>query len=100
MNFSDVKIAVVFNEPVTGEGNVDSRVVSAEANSLITQRGGVIDLSEVGVLEERLQVEKALQDKGFSTVAFNINSDIRRLVDFLFIEKPTVVFNLCESLLG
>lgn len=98
--WSDVKVAVVFNEPVGSDGGSSSSTLSAVANSYVSQSGQFVDLLEVGVLEERLQVEKALQQKGFSTIAFNINGDIQRLLDFLLREKPTVVFNLCESLLG
>ncbi len=62
--------------------------------------GNLVDLSEVGVIEEREQVEKALQLKGYRTSLFNMNGDIKRLIKFIEETKPDIIFNLCESLKG
>jgi D-alanine-D-alanine ligase len=60
----------------------------------------VIDLSEIGVVEERERMQEALQQKGYRTSLFNINGDIKRLIKFLEETKIDLVFNLCESLRG
>ncbi len=102
----NVKIAVVFNEPVVTENitAMSFTPYSKEYGSLVSNSyvssGGYIDLSEVGVLEARLQIEEALRAKGYRTKTFNINSNVKRLIEFLEEEKPTIIFNLCESLLG
>ena len=104
MTKSEIHIAVVFNEPIA-ELNEAKRTLREIANHGSVRGGtkelpGIIDLSEVGVIEEREHVEKALRDKGFRTSLFNMNGDIKRLIHFLEKERPTIVFNLCESLLG
>ncbi|MBP8975971.1 MAG: ATP-grasp domain-containing protein [Bacteroidetes bacterium] len=103
MRPSDVKIAVVFNEHIESCGDYHSTseiLYSLNPEGLIETTTELVDLSEVGVIEERLQVEAALKEKGFQTQSFNINNDIQSLVSFLSEEKPKLVFNLCESLFG
>ena len=56
-----------------------------------------VDLSEVGVLEEREHVQEALQKNGYKTSLFNMNSDIKRLIQFIEEKEPDLIFNLCES---
>jgi D-alanine-D-alanine ligase len=104
MTKDEIHIAVVFNEPIA-ELNEAKRMLREIANHGKLQRSigelpGVVDLSEVGVIEEREHVEKALHDKGYRTSLFNMNGEIKRLIHFIEKEKPTIVFNLCESLLG
>jgi D-alanine-D-alanine ligase len=55
------------------------------------------DLSEVGVLEEREDIARALQADGYKCTLFNVDSDITRLITYLKTEQPDVIFNLCES---
>jgi D-alanine-D-alanine ligase len=101
-------IAVVFNEPnfETEEGRkyFSEGKIAGELSShseIVTKvPGHLIDISEVGVVEEREQVEKALKLKGYRTSLFNMNGDIKRLISFLEENKPDLVFNLCESLKG
>lgn len=99
-------IAVVFNEPEyetkysreinvvkTGNVSITDSSISAKNNFI-----DLIDLSEIGVIEEREQVEKALKDRGYNTFLFNINGNIKRLIEFFEQNKIDLVFNLCESL--
>ncbi len=100
-------IAVIFNEPII---NSEERKFISESgqlsgmssyNDIISNVGGnLLDLSEIGVIEEREQIEKVLKERGYQTKLFNINSDIKRLINFLDEEKPNLIFNLCESLKG
>ena len=101
-------VAVIFNEPVVATehgrqfisqgSNLDAMSLHSEV--VATLKSNAVDLSEVGVMEEREHVEKALQHQGFHTSLFNIDGDIKRLIKFLEDTKPDVVFNLCESLKG
>ena len=101
-------IAVVFNEPtiatekgrmfISAEGQVGALATHSEI--MTTMPSHLVDMSEVGVIEEREQVEKALQRKGYRTSLFNIDGDIKRLINFIELKKPDLIFNLCESLKG
>ena len=101
-------IAVVFNEPtiatekgrmfISTEGQVGALATHSEI--VATMPSYLVDMSEVGVIEEREQVEKALQHKGYRTSLFNIDGDIKRLINFIEVQKPDIIFNLCESLMG
>lgn len=101
-------IAVVFNEPtvatekgrmfISAEGQVGALASHSE---IVTNTSNyLVDMSEIGVIEERAQVEKALQQKGYRTSLFNIDGDIKRLINFIEVQKPDIIFNLCESLMG
>ncbi len=98
-------VVIVFNEPtitttdgrkyVTESGLLKENMTKANVVTL----GGAdsVDLSEVGVLDELLMVQSAIQDQGYRASLFNMNGDIPRLIRFLSEEKPDLVFNLCES---
>jgi D-alanine-D-alanine ligase len=103
-----VHIAIVFNELITESEEarkfaVENGLAMALASnsvSITNVSGNVIDLSEVGVVEERERMQEALKQKGYRTSLFNINGDIKRLIKFLEETKFDLVFNLCESLKG
>lgn len=91
----------MYNEPVTSP--IDRRKVvsekgilqqSGQAKEVATQE---VDLSELGVLEEKEDIAKALQSLGYKTSIFNVDGNISRLVNFLEEEQPDLIFNLCES---
>lgn len=96
-------VCVVYNEPYGGWGA--KRQYVAENGTL--QSGGksrpgssqdtLIDLSEVGVLEEMEDISRALQSQGYRSSIFNVSADIVRFVKFLDETKPDLIFNLCES---
>lgn len=97
-----ISVAVVYNEPVT-EVKTKRKFISETG---VLQEGGkshqheveaLTDLSEVGVIEEREDIARALQASGFKTSIFNVDGDISRLINFLKEEQPDVIFNLCES---
>ena len=108
MKIETTHIAVVFNEPSyeTDDGrkfiSENGQIGAMASHSEIVTNAGSnpVDLSEVGVIEEREQVEKALQHKGYRTSLFNIDGDIKRLIKFIEEKKPDLIFNLCESLKG
>lgn len=95
-------VVVVYNEPtvMTKQG----RKFISEAG--LIQEGGnvagvnadvVIDVSEVGVLQEREDVARALTALGFRAATFNVDGDLMRLMKYLKEEQPDLIFNLCES---
>jgi D-alanine-D-alanine ligase len=96
-------VAVVYNEPTVetedGRKYISETGILEEGSRLILNDAKVsTDLSEVGVLEEREDIVRALQALGYKSVLFNVDSDLSRLVNFLKEEKPDVIFNLCESI--
>ena len=101
-----IHVAVVFNEPtvetsggrkyITASGEIQMQSTHAEVVG--SSEKGAIDLSEVGVLEEREHVEQALKDSGHKTSLFNMNGDVKRLISFIEEQKPDMIFNLCEQL--
>jgi D-alanine-D-alanine ligase len=101
-------IAVVLNEPPLEKEDAHMHLVAARSGGTTASLSeampvaapGLVDLSEVGVIEEAESVEKALHLNGYRTALFNIEGDIKRLIRFLEEEKPDLIFNLCESLKG
>ncbi len=108
-----LRIAILFNQPVTG---------SSEERQYVSENGQLkkgpatpkrstketplpkhsptqqmIDLSEVGVLEEMEDIKGALNSLGYRTTILNVDSDMDRLYTFLREERPDLVFNLVES---
>ncbi|HLF19944.1 MAG TPA: ATP-grasp domain-containing protein, partial [Bacteroidota bacterium] len=100
-----IHVAVVFNEPtleteqgrkyISESGKLEAGATHAQVVSSVPS--SAVDMSEVGVLEEREHVEEALKKAGFRTSLFNVNGHIKRLIQFLEDKDPDVVFNLCES---
>jgi D-alanine-D-alanine ligase len=101
-------IAIVFNELIIEPE--EARKFAVEAGRALALASSstnstniidsVIDLSEIGVIEERERMKEALQQKGYRVSVFNINGDIKRLIKFLEETRIDLVFNLCESLKG
>jgi len=100
-----IRVAVVFNEPmveteggrryITETGRLEAGARYSEVVAAVPS--GAVDMSEVGVLQEREHVEEALKKAGFKAMLFNVNGDIKRLIHFLEDKEPDLVFNLCES---
>ncbi|MEX2115651.1 MAG: ATP-grasp domain-containing protein [Bacteroidota bacterium] len=100
-----VHVAIVFNEPtvmtdsgrqyISETGRIEQLATKQEV--LAAASASMIDMSEVGVLEEREHVQGALQQAGYKATLFNMNGDIQRLLDFVKQKQPDVIFNLCES---
>ncbi len=99
-------VVVVFNEPtvvtqagrqyISSDGKIHASLSRAELLAQIDPTA--IDLSEVGVLEEREHVRQALEQSGYEASFFNMNGNVQRLIDFMREKKPDLIFNLCESL--
>lgn len=100
-----VHVAIVFNEPTLQAGSgrkyiSETGKIHELANRqqvLASVRRELVDLSEVGVLEEREHVQSALESMGYKASLYNMNGDVKRLIKFLEDQEPDVIFNLCES---
>jgi D-alanine-D-alanine ligase len=110
-----LRISILFNEPVVSD--VDIRNIIAEngelmrdPDTLLIKKAAAekarkspksapsIDLSEVGVLDEMEDIKTALDSLGYRTSIVNVNSDTYRLIDYLRVEKPDIIFNLVECI--
>lgn len=97
-----IHVAVIYNEPVSAsepERKFISEAGTLEEGPDETNRNkrNFIDLSEVGVLDEREDIGRALQALGYKSSVFNVDSNLDRLIAFLKDEKPDIIFNLVES---
>jgi len=100
-----IRVAIIFNEPtvetpsgrkyISETGTLEE--FATREQLLAGLKPETIDLSEVGVLEEREHVQKVLQQAGYQAVLFNMNGDVKRLIRFLEEKEPDLIFNLCES---
>jgi D-alanine-D-alanine ligase len=100
-----IHVCVVFNEPtvatksgrkfISETGKIEA--VATRSQVLASAAPETIDLSEIGVLEEREHVCEALRKNGYRTSLFNMNGDLKRLISFIEEREPDLIFNLCES---
>jgi D-alanine-D-alanine ligase len=105
-----IRIAILYNEPVTGGS--EGRQYISETGQLKNSRSlakqskvepkkpveapVLVDLSEVGVVEEMDDIKAALNSLGYKTTTFNVDSDIFRLIEYLRDDRPDLVFNIVE----
>lgn len=98
-------IAIIYNEPTIETANGREYAINAGVNHghsgmwvSAAKADGKIDLSEVGVLEEKEDIQAALRAIGYKTSIFNMSDDLNRFLDYLKEMKPDVIFNMVESL--
>jgi D-alanine-D-alanine ligase len=88
------KVLLAYNQPTGGiYESYDGKRKKVESSN-------VIDLSEVGVLEEFEEIKDTLMEKGFEVESFNLLDNIESLCSKLSSKKYDVVFNLVESVGG
>lgn len=98
-------IAIIYNEP-TLEVNGDRKFASEAGFQNETSRGwvstakleGKVDMSEVGVIEQKEDIQSALKSLGYETSIFNMSDDLDRFLAYLKAMQPDVIFNMVESL--
>lgn len=100
-----VHVAIIINEPtvqtssgrkyISETGKLEE--FATREQLLAGLKPETVDLSEVGVLEEREHVRKVLQQASYQTSLFNMNGDVKRLIRFLEEKEPDLIYNLCES---
>ena len=101
-----IHIAIIYNEPTveTEEG----RTYASKAGLSVDQYaklvaeshkiGKSVDLSEVGVVEQKEDIQEALNSLGYDTSIFNMSDDLDRFLAYLKAMQPDVIFNMVECL--
>jgi len=100
---NQLHVSIIYNEPTitTEEGRKyvsATGMVNTDGSFEKAHEAGLLDMSEVGVLEQKEDIESALKMLGYRTTIFNVTNDIDGFIRFLRAEKPDVVFNMVESL--
>lgn len=90
-----MRVAIIYNEPKVTEPAEHWLFAAREPGNPATME--FRDSSEFGVVESMLEIQVALQNQGHEVVLFNVDGDIWRLIEFLRIDPPDAIFNLCES---
>jgi len=99
-----IHVSIIYNEPTieteTGRKFVSQVGITHEqAKALaINSRDGKVDTSEVGVIEQKEDIQEALVSLGYKTSLFNLSDDMDRFFQFLKKEQPDIIFNMVESL--
>ncbi len=100
-----IHIAIIYNEPTiethTGrEFAFNAGVDHGHSGVWISaaKSDGKIDLSEVGVIEEKEDIQTALRTIGYETSIFNMSDDLDRFLGYIKAMQPDVIFNMVESL--
>ncbi|MEI8135126.1 MAG: D-alanine--D-alanine ligase [bacterium] len=92
-----MRIALIYNEPKHTE---PSDHWLSRSRTEVELEHDFRDASEFGVLEELEIIAAAIKDEGHVVQIFSVDDDIHRLISFLDIERPDLIFNLCEGVLG
>jgi D-alanine-D-alanine ligase len=90
------RIAVIYNEPKHTEPN-DHWLSRSDGKKEVE---GFRDASEFGVLEQMQSIAHALEEHEHEVLVFSADDDITRLCHFLETERPELIFNCCEAILG
>ena len=100
-----IHIAIIYNEPTVETENGREFAFNAGINHehigvwvSAAKAEGKIDLSEVGVIEEKEDIQSALRALGYETSIFNMSDDLDRFLAYLKAMQPDVIFNMVESL--
>jgi D-alanine-D-alanine ligase len=100
-----IHISIIYNEPTVETDNGREFAFSAgidHGDSTVwvskAKADGKIDLSEVGVIEEKEDIQSALRALGYETSIFNMSDDLDRFLAYLKAMQPDIIFNMVESL--
>ena len=93
-----MKVAVIYNEPRNTAAE-DHWLRRSDAN-YHPPSAGFIDASEHGVLLQMRSIATALEVQGHDVNIFSVDDNPKRLCSFLSSERPNVIFNCCEAIMG
>ncbi len=100
-----IHIAIIYNEPtvVTNVGRKFASEVGVSHDGSrewrsAARKDGKIDLSEVGVVEQKENIQSAIHSLGYETSMFNMSDDLDRFLAYLKAMHPDIIFNMVESL--
>ncbi|MEW5800049.1 MAG: ATP-grasp domain-containing protein [Bacteroidota bacterium] len=101
-----IHVAIIYNEPTVE--SEEGRQYASKAGLSIDQyaklvnetrvNGKTIDLSEVGVVEQKEDIQEAMMSLGYETSIFNMSDDLDRFLAYLKAMQPDIIFNMVESL--
>ena len=90
----NTRVLLIYNQPVGGiYESYDGKRVKSESSN-------IIDLSEVGVIEEYEEIKETLTNNGIETETFNLLDNVQELCSILSFRNFDVIFNLVESVKG
>jgi D-alanine-D-alanine ligase len=90
-----MRIAVIYNEPKLAPASEHWLALDASGHGAPPHA----DASELGVLDEVAGIDELLRAAGHQTSVYAV-SDVAGVTRFLDVERPELIFNVCESLRG
>ncbi len=97
-----LSVAIIYNEPTIQTQTGRKFISELKINSILINHPNTpakgIDLSEVGILEEKQDIQNALQKLGHACSIFNVADDIQNLIKFIEGTNPDVIFNMVEGI--
>jgi D-alanine-D-alanine ligase len=93
-----LKVAVIYNEPKNTAA--EDHWLRRSDPDYKPRSHDFVDASEYGVLQQMQSIASALEEHGHTVSIFSADDNPRRLCSFLGSDKPDIVFNCCESILG
>jgi D-alanine-D-alanine ligase len=93
-----MKVAVIYNEP-RNTASEDHWLRRSDPN-YHPPSSEFVDASEYGVLEQMRSIASALKEHAHQVTIFSADDNTEKLCSFLATERPEVIFNCCESILG
>ena len=93
-----MKVAIIYNEPRNTAA--EDHWLRRSDPSYRPPSADFVDASEYGVLQQMQSIAAALNEHGHTVSVFSADDDPGRLCTFLSHERPDVIFNCCESILG
>ncbi len=93
-----MKVAVIYNEPKNTAS--EDHWLRRSDPEYHAPTADFIEASEFGVLIEMRSIARALSEQGHDVSIFSADDNPRRLCSFLTDDRPDVIFNCCESILG
>ena len=90
---NQLHVSIIYNEPTiaTEEGRKyvsATGIVNTDGSFEKAHEAGLLDMSEVGVLEQKEDIESALKVLGYRTTIFNVTNDIDGFIDPPATEEP------------
>jgi len=93
-----VKVAVIYNEPRNTAS--EDHWLRRSDPTYHPPSAEFVDASEFGVLLQMRSIATALSEHGHDVSVFSADDNPKRLCSFLTNDRPDVIFNCCEAILG
>jgi D-alanine-D-alanine ligase len=93
-----LKVAVIYNEPRNTAS--EDHWLRRSDPAYHPPSADFVDASEFGVLLQMRSIATALREQGHDVSVFSADDNPKRLCSFLSQDRPDVIFNCCEAILG